>query len=89
VKIHEAYEDHFKIYMIVDDCNGESLFNRIIRLGQLGEQESAVIISHVFSAVKYMHKNGIIHRNIRPEMIIFQSENAMGDIKLFDFISAI
>lgn len=48
-----------------------------------------MIISHVFSAVKYMHKNGIIHRNIKPEMIIFQSENAVGDIKLVDFISAI
>lgn len=43
----------------------------------------------MFSAVKYMHRNGIIHRNLKPEMIIFQSENAVGDIKLVDFISAI
>lgn len=36
-----------------------------------------------------MHKNGFIHRNIRPEMIIFQSDNAVGDIKLVDMITVI
>ena len=33
VKVYEAFEDEFKIYMIIDDLEGESLFNRIIRLG--------------------------------------------------------
>lgn len=48
-----------------------------------------MIIAHVFSAVKYLHKNGYVHRNIRPETILFESDGALSDIKLVDFISCI
>jgi serine/threonine protein kinase len=48
-----------------------------------------MIISHVLSAVKYLHKNGYVHRNIKPESILFESEAAVSDIKLVDFISVI
>jgi serine/threonine protein kinase len=48
-----------------------------------------MIIQHLFSAVKYMHKNGYVHRNLRPETIMFETENGHGDIKIVDFISAI
>eukprot|EP00347_Sterkiella_histriomuscorum_P003644 403363499 len=89
VKVHGAYQDEFKIYFILDTFNGLSLFDRIIRHGQLSEQESAMIISHVFSAVKYLHKCGFVHRNLRPESILFESENALSDIKLVDLISCI
>lgn len=33
VKVYEAFEDEFKVYMIIDEIEGESLFTRIIRLG--------------------------------------------------------
>jgi calcium-dependent protein kinase len=36
-----------------------------------------------------MHKNGIVHRNLRPETILFESETCLSDIKLVDLISAI
>lgn len=48
-----------------------------------------MVISHLLSAVKYLHKNGIVHRNLRPETIMFQSDGALSDIKLVDLISAI
>lgn len=48
-----------------------------------------MIMSHVYSAIKYLHKNGYVHRNIRPETILFESENAVSDIKIVDFISVI
>ncbi|CDW88817.1 protein kinase domain containing protein [Stylonychia lemnae] len=89
VKIHGAYEDQFKIYFVIDTFDGLSLFDRIIRHGQLSEQEAAMIIQHIFSAVKYLHKNGFVHRNIRPETILFESDSAVSDIKLVDFITVI
>lgn len=87
--MHGAYEDEFKIYFVIDTIQGYSLFDRIIKFGQLSEQESAMIISHVFSAVKFLHKNGFVHRNIRPETILFETDNALSDIKILDFISVI
>lgn len=89
VKVHGAYQDQFKIYFVIDSFIGMSLFDRIIKNGQLSEQEACMILSHVMSAVKYLHKNGMVHRNIRPETILFESESALSDIKLVDFISVI
>ena len=54
----------------------------------MGESEAAMIISHIFSALKYMHKNGFVHRNIRPETILFESEGGTSDIKFADLITA-
>jgi serine/threonine protein kinase len=61
VKVYGAYEDHFKIYIVIDDLRGESLFDRIIKLGLLSEHESVMIFGHLLSAVKYLHKNGVVH----------------------------
>ena len=74
LKIHEAFEDKFKIYQVVDTLSSESLFSRIIRNGQLAEEQSQTLITIILAAVKYMHKNGLVHRNIRPEMILFSNE---------------
>jgi len=48
-----------------------------------------MIIQHIFSAVKYLHKSGFVHRNIRPETILFESDSAVSDIKIVDFITAV
>ena len=46
-----------------------------------------MILAHLASATKYLHKNGFVHRNLRPETIIFESDGALSDIKLVDLIS--
>lgn len=33
IKVHGAYEDQFKIYLVIDTLFGYSLFDRIIRNG--------------------------------------------------------
>ena len=71
VKIQECLEDKFKIYQMIDTIQGESLFNKIIKLGQMGEQESHALFSHFLSAVRYMHKNGVVHLNLWPELVLF------------------
>lgn len=65
------------------------MFDRIIKNGQLSESESGIIISHCLTAIKYLHKLGIVHRNIRPETILFESENGTSDIKFADMITCI
>jgi len=62
---------------------GGNLFERIIQLGNLPETDSASISSHLVSIIKYLHKNGIVIRNLRPEIIYFEDKDGL-DIKLFD-----
>lgn len=46
------------------------------------------MFSHLLSAIKYLHRNSIVHLNIRPELILFQGESSSIDIKFLDFITA-
>jgi len=57
MKVLDAFEDENKIYFITDDLKGQTLFNRIIYEGELGEETAASIAAFMVSIVKYLHKN--------------------------------
>ena len=54
-----------------------SLFERIIQLGNLPDTDSASISSHLVSIIKYLHKNGIVIRNLIPEIIFFEEKDGL------------
>ena len=55
----------------------------IIYKGQLSELDAAAISAYLISIMKYLHKNNIIIRNMRPETILFEEKDSY-DIKLVD-----
>ena len=88
MKVHEAFEDKHKIYFIIDDFKGGTLFDRIIRAGQFCETDAAATAGFLTSLIKYLHKNNIIIRNLRPESLIFEHDKNF-DIKLIDLSLAL
>ncbi|GJC97827.1 hypothetical protein ColKHC_06653 [Colletotrichum higginsianum] len=58
------------------------LFNFLVMKQKLTEEETRCIFRQLFSALEYIHKEGWIHRDVKPENILMQSENI---IKLADF----
>ena len=51
------------------------------------EPSAAKIITQIISAIKYLHKNEVIHMDLKPENILFIKRKDM-DIKLIDFHKA-
>ncbi|TNV79079.1 hypothetical protein FGO68_gene11603 [Halteria grandinella] len=88
-KVHAVYEDDFKLYIIVDNVKGTSLFEKIIKAGQLPEAEAAMIIQRVLCAARYLHMNGLVHRNLRPELILFENETSLYDLKILDLVTMV
>jgi hypothetical protein len=52
---------------------------------KISEEEASIIISHVLSAVVYLHSKQICHRDIKPENIMLSKENDLHSIKIIDF----
>ena len=48
------------------------------------ENEAAIIMKQIISAIIYLHNKNIIHRDIKPENIVFNSEDS-DTVKLIDF----
>jgi serine/threonine protein kinase len=61
--------------------DGESLGQRIERDGQIPETEAVQIIALAAQGLHHAHKNGMIHRDIKPDNIMVTKD---GQVKLAD-----
>ena len=62
-------------------CTGGDLYSR----DPYTERDAAKIIGKVLSAVEYMHNNNIIHRDLKYENILFESNSPDAEVKIIDF----
>lgn len=77
---YAAYGD--KPCIVMEYVEGESLDALIRRKGKLSNEESENIIRQIILALAYLHKNGIMHRDIKPQNFKIQFD---GTVKMLDF----
>lgn len=85
VHIYDCFESNNTAYIIMEYLDGESLKERMGRDGKLTVEEALPIIFSVLSALKRVHADEIIHRDIAPDNIYMLKT---GEIKLLDFGAA-
>ena len=89
INLYEIYEDERKIYLIMEECCGGELFDRILSRIEKGEmyseKQAASIFKQLMSAVAYCHSQGICHRDLKPENILFLTKDENSPIKVIDF----
>jgi calcium-dependent protein kinase len=84
IKFYETYQDDHYLYFVMEYCAGGELLERLVQRKSLLEKNVSPIIFKVFSALNYLHRNKICHRDIKLENVLFKDkENS--DIKLIDF----
>ena len=81
VKLYETYERRKQIYLLLEFCSGGDLYERT----PYSERDAAIIVTKLLSAVAYMHKNGVVHRDLKYENILFESRHPHAEIKVIDF----
>ncbi|KAI8078823.1 Pkinase-domain-containing protein [Halteromyces radiatus] len=70
-----------KLWIIMDYAAGGSI-RTIMKAGILEEKYISIIVREVLLALSYLHKNLIIHRDIKAANILLTAE---GDVQLCDF----
>ena len=86
IKLEGVYEDKTKLYIIMEECCGGELFQRICDKGKYTEKNAAKVIKQLLSALKYMHKeNNIVHCDLKPDNILFLTKDEKSPVKIIDF----
>jgi len=74
-------------FLVMELLDGETLGERLVRLGTVSLQEAKEVLSQVGEALDAAHRLGIVHRDIKPDNL-FLTAREFGLVKVFDFGAA-
>ncbi|MCC7536130.1 MAG: serine/threonine protein kinase, partial [Deltaproteobacteria bacterium] len=73
-------------YIVMERLVGETLADRIRRLGPMEPARVFEIAAHLLSALDATHARGIVHRDLKPENVFLARATGGGEqVKLLDF----
>ncbi|GAB4833234.1 hypothetical protein Ancab_031481 [Ancistrocladus abbreviatus] len=84
LQIYDLYESETHLLIVTELCESSTLYDRIT-LKIFSEPEAATVVSQLMEAVAHCHRQGVAHRDIKPDNVLFDSRNRL---KLSDFGSA-
>ena len=74
VELYETFKWLDKYYLVMEDLRGGDLFDRIEQQGPFNEPDAGPLIYQVVSAVAHLHERGIVHRDIKPDKLVFETK---------------
>ncbi|XP_045143443.1 myosin light chain kinase, smooth muscle isoform X2 [Echinops telfairi] len=85
VQCVDAFEEKANIVMVLEMVSGGELFERIIDEDfELTERECIKYMKQISEGVQYIHRQGIVHLDLKPENIMCVNKTGTS-IKLIDF----
>lgn len=89
VKISDIFQDPKFYYIVMEECLGGELFDKIIDHIQANkmysEKEAANLFEQLMRAIAYLHEKKICHRDLKPENLLFATKAPDSPLKLIDF----
>ncbi|XP_076447696.1 uncharacterized protein LOC143284666 [Babylonia areolata] len=82
VNIRQVFEKKDRIVLVMDCALGGELYDHLNTHRHMSEPSTRRLFRQIVSAVHYMHQNSIVHRDLKLENIILDSE---GNVKIADF----
>lgn len=82
VKVYQVVEDEDHYMIIMEHLTGGELFQYIVKKRRVNERESRYFFRQIVSALDYCHQNAIIHRDMKPENVLLDSNM---QIRIIDF----
>lgn len=82
VGLNYSFQTEEKLYFILDYINGGELFYHLQREKRFSEERVRFYGSEIVLALEYLHKEGVIYRDLKPENLLLTNE---GHICMTDF----
>ncbi|KAK3551938.1 hypothetical protein QTP70_031517 [Hemibagrus guttatus] len=87
VNLHEVYEMPSEMVLVLEFAAGGEIFNRCVaeRDEAFKEEDVKRLMRQILEGVAFLHKNNVVHLDLKPQNILLTSDDPLGDIKIVDF----
>ncbi|CAD8146358.1 unnamed protein product [Paramecium octaurelia] len=85
VKLFELFEDTQNYYLITELIQGGELIKKIQAQNTFSEAEAAFYMRQLLSALQYCHKSKIVHRDLKLENLMLNTDSEKPVLKVIDF----
>jgi len=83
VKLFYAFQDHEKLYLILEYAQGGELFTHLAQERMFTEEVASFYMAEMALALEHLHRNlGVIYRDLKPENCLLDTD---GHLLLTDF----
>ncbi|XP_007895810.1 serine/threonine-protein kinase 17A [Callorhinchus milii] len=87
INLYEVYETPSEMILVLEYAAGGEIFNQCVadREEAFKEKEVKRLMKQILEGVCFLHRNNIVHLDLKPQNVLLTSESPLGDIKIVDF----
>uniref|UniRef100_A0A8C4QUF7 CaM kinase-like vesicle-associated protein n=1 Tax=Eptatretus burgeri TaxID=7764 RepID=A0A8C4QUF7_EPTBU len=85
LQLVDVFETRKEFYIFLELATGREVFDWILDQGYYSERDASLVIRQVLQAVAYIHSQGVVHRNLKLENIVYYSRLRHSKVVISDF----
>lgn len=87
VNLHQVYEMPSEMVLVLEFAAGGEIFNQCVaeRDESFTEEQVKKLMRQILEGVSFLHRNNVVHLDLKPQNILLTSDAPVGDIKIVDF----
>uniref|UniRef100_A0A0G4FKL9 Calmodulin n=1 Tax=Chromera velia CCMP2878 TaxID=1169474 RepID=A0A0G4FKL9_9ALVE len=85
VRLMDVFEDNDSVRLVMEYCSGQQLYERLAKVETYSEVDAAAATREMLLPVEYLHAHNIVHRDLKLENFLYESDEPGAKLKLIDF----
>jgi len=84
VNLIEFFVDPNSVVIVMELCRGSTLLDEVLTRGGYSVEEARHIFQQVLDVVRYLHAEGVVHRDLKLENLLLRKRRDLSSVKLAD-----